>query len=306
MKENPLILEIKGNSLDDGPGIRTVVFFKGCPLSCVWCHNPESKSGEVEISFDSNACIACDTCLGICTKDALSRNSACFVNRDRCDLCFNCVDPCPSEALSSVGKEMTLDEVMTEILKDKPFFKTSGGGVTLSGGEPLVNMRYVSELMKKLKMEEVSVLLETCGLFNFNFFEELILPLVQSIYMDIKLIDSDEHKKYCGVTNAVILENFRKIHLLSLERDFEILPRVPLVPDITDTEANLRGIADFLKENQVKKVQLLNYNPLWHEKCDKIGAENTYKNEENMTKWMATEKVKTSKEVFTCLGIEVI
>lgn len=306
MNHPPLILEIKGNSLDDGPGIRTVVFFKGCPLSCVWCHNPESKSRGPEISFDAKACIACDTCLETCSKGGLSRDSAWFVDRDKCDLCFDCVDPCPSEALSIVGREMGIDEVTAQILKDKPFFKTSGGGVTLSGGEPLMDMKYVSELMHRLKEEEIHSLIETCGLFNFTQFEALILPYVHTIYMDIKLFDPDEHRKYCGTDNTVILKNFKKLQRLSVEKGFELLPRVPLIPDITDTDSNLQGIADFLKANQVKKAQVLPYNPLWHEKCDKIGAKNHYRDQENMTAWLASEKVESCKEIFRRLGIEVI
>jgi len=299
-------LEIKGNSLDDGPGIRTVVFFKGCPLSCVWCHNPESKSRELEISFDVKACIACDTCLDICTKEAFSRDNAYYINREKCDLCFDCTEPCPSEALSIVGKEMSIDEVMEQVLKDKPFFRTSGGGVTLSGGEPLMDMKYVSKLMRRLKEEQIHCLIETCGLFNFKSFEDQVLPYVQTIYMDIKLIDTEEHKRYCGVSNTVILENFKRLQRLSKERGFELLPRVPLVPDITDSESNLRGIAEFLNENGAGKVRLLSYNPLWHEKCDQIGVENPYQNQQSMTQWLTREKVEAGKAILENLGIKVI
>lgn len=306
MNHPTLILEIKGNSLDDGPGIRTVVFFKGCPLSCVWCHNPESKSRQVEISFDSKACIGCNTCIDTCSKDALSRDLPNFIHRDRCDLCFDCVAPCPSEALTAVGKEMSINDVLQVILKDKPFFKTSGGGVTLSGGEPLWNMAYVSGLIQELARENVPTLIETCGLFNFTQFEALILPYVHTIYMDIKLINPDEHRTYCGTDNTVILKNFQKLHQLSQEKGFELLPRVPLIPDITDTDSNLQGIAQFLVKTGAEKIQLLAYNPLWHEKCDKIGAENQYKNIEIMTQWIPGRKVEYSKKIFKQNGIEVI
>ncbi len=129
--ERDLILEIKGNSLDDGPGIRTVVFFKGCPLNCVWCHNPESKKKAIELSWDSKECIGCKSCIEVCRANAISVKNPYYIDRSKCTLCFECVDVCPSGALSRVGKYMTVNEIMKEILKDKPFFITSGGGVTL-------------------------------------------------------------------------------------------------------------------------------------------------------------------------------
>ncbi len=305
MENRPLIMDIKGNSLDDGPGIRTVVFFKGCPLSCVWCHNPECRSAAVEISFDPKACIGCNACMDICPRGALSRDNPHYIDRDRCDLCFGCIDSCPSEALTRVGVEMEMEEVLSNILKDKPFFDTSGGGVTLSGGEPGLYMEYVSGLLRVLKEEGVHTLIETCGLFNYTRFEELILPHVDAIYMDIKIHDPEAHKRYCGVGNDIIFHNFLTILASSKDRDVEILPRTPLIPGITDSEANLVAIANFLRENKVEKVQLLAYNPLWHEKCDKIGVENGCKNKEIMTRWMPGEKVAWSRAIFRERGLEV-
>lgn len=191
MNKRPLILEIKGNSLDDGPGIRTVIFFKGCPLSCTWCHNPESKSAGFEISFDARQCIGCNTCIDTCPEDALSRDDPYFIDRDKCDLCFKCVDNCPANALTRVGRWMGPDEILAAVTKDKPFFDTSGGGVTLSGGEPIMYMEFVSDLLKALKKEGIHILLETCGHFNFERFEDLIYPYVDTIYYDIKLYNAD-------------------------------------------------------------------------------------------------------------------
>ncbi|MCP4687489.1 MAG: glycyl-radical enzyme activating protein [Desulfobacterales bacterium] len=304
LPRTPLIMDVKGNSLDDGPGIRTVVFFKGCPLSCVWCHNPECISAKVEISFDPDACIGCDSCADVCTRGALSRDNPRYIDRDKCDLCFDCVDACPSEALQRVGMEMTIEEALPRILKDKPFFDTSGGGVTVSGGEPGMFMAYVSGLLQELKKEGVHTLMETCGLFDFNRFKRRILPFLDVVYMDIKFHDPGEHKRYCGVSNEVILDNFVKIRALSTDGGFEILPRAPLIPGITDTEANLGAIADFLRENRAEKVQLLAYNPLWHEKRDKIGVENRCEHEESMRKWMPGERVAWCKDVFRERGVE--
>lgn len=306
MKKKPLIMDIKGNSLDDGPGIRTVVFFKGCPLTCVWCHNPECRSADKEISFDPEKCIACRACVDICPRGALSGDNPHYVDRDRCDLCFDCVDPCPSEALERVGKELETGEVLAEILKDKPFFDTSGGGITLSGGEPTLHMEYASKLLRALKEEGVHTLIETCGLFNFKSFEKWLLPYTDAVYMDIKLHDPGAHKRYCGVENDVILDNFINILGLSKNGRLDVLPRTPLIPGVTDSEANLGAIADFLRKNGVEKVRLLAYNPLWHEKCDKIGVENACKKEEIMTRWMPREKVEWCGGIFREKGVEVI
>lgn len=305
MKNSPLILEIKGNSLDDGPGIRSVVFFKGCPLSCVWCHNPESKNPQQEISFDANKCIGCNTCIDSCVHGALSRDNRYFIDRDKCTLCMACVDACPSGALDRVGKVMSVDEIVNKCLRDKPFFNTSGGGVTLSGGEPTLFMEFTHNLLKNFKKQGISTLVETCGQFNMDRFERLILPYTDLIYMDIKIFDPDMHKRYCGVNNQLILENFIRLNELSQKNGFSILPRTPLIPGITDTETNIRAIADFLKAQGVKHSALLTYNPLWHEKNDKIGVANPFKDNEIMHKWQPIEKVNACKEIFRQAGIVI-
>lgn len=192
MAATPLILEIKGNSLDDGPGIRTVIFFKGCTLSCSWCHNPESKRRDAEISFDSEKCIACDTCLSLCSRNALDRSNPFYIDRDRCDLCFDCIELCPSEALSRVGEEFTIDDIVQKTIRDKPFFDTSGGGVTLSGGEPLLYVEFAGELLQEFRSRNIHSLVETCGLFRLGNVEEHVLPWVDAIYYDIKILDEDD------------------------------------------------------------------------------------------------------------------
>ncbi|PIP38023.1 MAG: glycyl radical-activating protein [Desulfobacterales bacterium CG23_combo_of_CG06-09_8_20_14_all_51_8] len=301
--KTPLILDIKGNSLDDGPGIRTVVFFKGCPLSCVWCHNPESKRAAPEISFDRNECVGCDTCIQICPEKALDRNNPFFIDRTRCTLCNACVINCPSGALSMVGREMTVEEIVAFAAKDKPFFENSGGGVTLSGGEPTLHMDFLSGLLNRFKAEGIHTLVETCGLFDFSAFADKILPWVDSIYYDIKLYDPDAHRNFCGVKNDRILKNFSKLNTLSTSKRFELLPRTPLIPDITATEKNLTQIAEFLADQGVRQTRLLGYNPLWHEKNEKIGIQNSFKNQKEMTAWMPKEKIETCRAIFTRKGI---
>lgn len=302
---HPLILDIKGNSLDDGPGIRTVVFFKGCPLSCVWCHNPESKTPAVEISFDPTECVGCDTCLKTCSEDALSRDSSSFIDRGRCSLCFECVDACPSGALDRVGRSMTMDAILTEIIKDKPFFDTSGGGATLSGGEPTLFMGYLSELLQRLRAEGIHTLIETCGYFDFHRFEDLVFPYADTVYYDIKLIDESEHKRWCGIGNRTILKNFALLVSSARASGKEVLPRTPLVPGITDTEPNLQAIADFLHRHGVEQANLQSYNPLWPEKTRKIGISNEFGSTDAAAEWMPREHVSRCRDIFVRAGIEV-
>ena len=304
-RKTPLILEIKGNSLDDGPGIRTVVFFKGCPLSCAWCHNPESKDPGLEISFDQKACIKCETCLDICKEKALSRNNPHFIDRSRCNLCLDCTDACPSGALSRVGLEMSIDDIVKKVLSDKPFYDNSGGGVTLSGGEPAMFMDYTSRLLAKLKDAGIHTLMETCGLFNIDAFEKMVLPYVDAIYFDIKLFDAQDHRRYCGMPNESILKNFERL-LVEASRDNKvILPRIPLIPGITDTEANIRAIALYLKGLGVQKADMLSYNPLWFEKCSKIGLNTPYQTDNVKKTWISKERLGRAKEIFLINGISM-
>jgi pyruvate formate lyase activating enzyme len=301
--KNPLILEIKGNSLDDGPGIRSVVFYKGCPLDCVWCHNPESKKAVAEISFDANSCIDCGSCREVCLKKALSRDNPFYIDRNKCDLCFLCIEACPSGALEKVGKTLSVDDILKKILPDKPFFDTSGGGVTLSGGEPTMHMDFSSRLLSALKQNNIHTLVETCGFFDFNRFMELLYPCIDTIYFDIKIIDGDAHKKYCGVPNEKILDNFTRLADTAKKDGKVILPRTPLIPDITDTEKNIKGIADFLKSRKISEAALLAYNPLWHEKSDKVGVNDPYKNSKSMTSFSDNSILERCKAIFADAGI---
>ena len=304
MGNDPLILEIKGNSLDDGPGIRTVVFLKGCPLSCAWCHNPESKRAGAELSFDAGECAACDACIEACGRAALDRGRDDFVNRERCDLCFRCVEVCPSGALSRVGREMDVDEVVSACLPDIPFFKTSGGGVTLSGGEPTMFMDYCSRLLAALKAEGIHTIVETCGLFDIEDFEHLVLPYSDAVYYDIKILEPARHKELCGVSNERILSNLSALASRACSGDFELLARIPLVPGMTATTENLRAAADFLKEAGLGRVDLLSYNPLWLAKSRKIGQPDALERDSSMTGFMKHSEVLSLRELFE--GFEII
>ncbi|MCP4603528.1 MAG: glycyl-radical enzyme activating protein [Proteobacteria bacterium] len=301
--KTPLILEIKGNSLDDGPGIRSVVFYKGCPLSCIWCHNPEGIKTTQEISFDAKTCIDCGECRNVCIEDALSPNNRFYIDRSKCTLCFLCLDVCPSGALEQVGKPMSVDEILEKILPDKPFFDTSGGGVTLSGGEPTLYMEFTSQLLKALKQKKIHTLLETCGHFKLDKFMDKLYSHLDTIYYDVKIIDNKSHKKYCGLSNEKILDNFKQLYKTASKDNKLLLPRVPLIPDITDTEENIKSIAEFLKSLSIDEAALLAYNPLWHEKRYKVGADDPYKNYKSMTSFSGREVLERCKTAFSDMGI---
>jgi pyruvate formate lyase activating enzyme len=259
----------------------------------------------LEISFDPKECVGCDTCVNLCTVNALSRKKKDFVDRKKCTLCFACADACPSGALSRVGKEMTIEDVVQTVLRDKPFFENSGGGVTLSGGEPTLFMEFTSVLLQSLKKERVHTLLETCGLFDWNIFEEIAAPFLDTVYFDIKIFDSAAHKKHCGVGNEKILANFEKLLILAAKKKIQIMPRTPLVPGITDTDENIAAIASYLKRLGVKKSVLLPYNPLWHEKTRKIGSEDLMEKNSDAATWMALERVEGCRNIFLGSGIQV-
>ena len=300
----PLILEIKGNSLDDGPGIRSVVFFKGCPLDCSWCHNPESKRTVAEMSYDPAECVGCDACLDACGRGALSRDGAHFIDRDRCDMCLECVEACPSGALSRVGKPMSVQEVAAEIEKDLPFFRTSGGGATMSGGEPTMFPSFLARLVGRLEEGGVGSIVETCGYYDAGAFERELLPLLDAVYFDLKIMDDEVHRRECGVSNERILENFERLGRECARRGTELLPRVPLIPGVTATPANLRAIADFLKSCGAARVALLEYNPLWLEKSAKLGCTTRRAGEAAMRSWMPREDVQECRRAMA--GLEVV
>ncbi len=304
MNGRTLVLEIKGNSLDDGPGIRSVVFFKGCPLSCFWCHNPESKRTGAEISFQSKECVACDTCLEICSLGALSRENPFFVDRERCTLCFECADACPSGALARVGTEMSVETVVEKVIKDKPFYNTSGGGVTFSGGEPVLHLDFLSKVLIGLKREDIHTLVETCGHFNLVKFRERIYPHTDMIFYDIKIIDELDHKRYCGRGNKLILKNFVELHKQWLEGGVEVRPRIPLIPGITDSTENIDAIISLFSEVGVVKTRLMPYHPLWQEKNRQIGIEAEGPENMELDRWIAHDQVKQCEKKFHAAGIK--
>lgn len=301
-----LIFDVKRNSLDDGPGIRSVVFFKGCPLSCGWCQNPESIDTGFELLFDAEKCIHCNDCVRVCPENAIDKNRADPIVRNACTLCLECVQECPSCALEVVGRDLPVDDLIREVLQDQAFFSVSGGGVTVSGGEPLMQMDTVSELFKRLKQKGIHTLIETSGFFNFRAFEKKVLPYTSTVYMDIKLMNSTAHKTYCGVPNDVILNNFKSLQAIAADGNLGLLPRVPLIPEITATAENLTNIADFVVRHGAPRIQLLPYNPLFLDKLPKIGGTSKLDLGQRSRKFIPEQEIERMKRIFTDRGLEVI
>lgn len=302
-KQQALVFKITGNSTNDGPGIRSVVFLKGCPLNCVWCHNPESQKAKAELWFDKDKCIACYDCIPVCPEDAIQKQEPLFIDRQICSSCFKCVNTCPSTALSIVGEQMSAEQIVKKISDYKPFYNLSGGGVTISGGEALLFMDYTSELLKRIKKEDIHIILETSGHFKLDQFKTACLPYIDELYMDIKIIDPNEHIRLCGVKNNIIHENFAWLHEHSLQSKFKLLARIPLIPGLTDTSKNISDITIFLKKHQVKQISLLPNNPLWLNKNESLGRTQKTENSSIIQKFYNPQKLEEIKNYFMANGI---
>lgn len=300
----PLIVDVKGDVLDDGPGIRTVIFFKGCPLNCFWCHNPENKRPEAELMFDPEKCIACGQCEKVCPEKAISLTRDRRIDRDRCTRCFTCADQCPAGALKHLGEPMDVETLVGNIEKYAPFYAASGGGVTLSGGEPTLFMAYASAVLLALRSRGIHTLLETCGHFDYLRFKRLILPYADTIYMDIKFADPSKHKTWCGRTNHRILNNFIRLRSTMAEPEKSLLPRIPLIPEITDTRENITEIIEFLSYHKVNRAALLPNNPLWLDKSFRLGRPVDEKMRNLLTRWQDSEHLDAVRHMFHTAGIE--
>ena len=271
MKEPlPLIFNIQRFATYDGPGIRTTVFLKGCPLACSWCHNPEAIRPEAEIAVSPDRCVHCGSCRALCPENAIARMPFLQIDRSRCTSCGRCAESCPGKALLIIGKEYPLDELLEIINRDRHLFAASGGGVTFSGGEPTLRMDYLGNALRALKARNLHTAIQTCGSFAFDDFAKEVLPFLDLIMFDLKFLDGALHERYTGQENGLILDNFQR---LTAEARSKVLPRVPLVPGITATRRNLLEIASFLSDLGYRRCDLLPYNRAGIEKRQTIGMQ---------------------------------
>jgi pyruvate formate lyase activating enzyme len=259
MNGSPLIVEIKRGSLEDGPGIRSVVFFKGCPLRCVFCHSPETQDPGVEIAFSDGPCLRCGRCVHACPAGAIDLRRPGRIDRVRCTLCGRCCEVCPGRALRRIGRYYRVENLMEILRRDLPFYRHSRGGVTLSGGECTLFPDYLEPLLQRLKEERIHVALQTCGCFDLGMFQRRILPYLDLVYYDVKFADSGLHCKYTGRPNERIIENLR---CLLGEAPARIHPRIPLIPGVTATRRNLSALVRLLRAAGAGAVSLLPYNPM--------------------------------------------
>ncbi len=273
--ETGRIFEIQRMSTEDGPGIRTTVFFKGCSLKCDWCHNPESISPRPQVQWIDSRCIACRTCLTACPEKALTLTAAGMrIQREICSSCGVCADVCPSTAMEIIGKEWRTAELIKEVLKDRAYFDQSGGGVTLSGGEPGLQVHFAAALLKGLREHGVHTALDTCGLLSQEALERL-LPYTVLVLYDLKIMDPDKHRTHTGHSNERILGNllytaeFIRRHLYPRE----LWLRTPVIPTATASEDNIFAIGRFIAEHLgdvVQRWDLCAFNNLCKDKYSRL------------------------------------
>jgi pyruvate formate lyase activating enzyme len=265
-----LIFNFQRYSIHDGPGIRTLVFLKGCPLRCIWCCNPESQTLVAEIEFHHHLCTQCGKCVTACPTGAINPDLLLLnspkINQKKCQHCGACVDVCPSNALKRIGEWYTPEQVLHEVMKDAAVFRRSGGGVTLSGGEPMTQPEFTYEILHKCYEQNIHTAIETTGAVRWNLYEK-ILPVTDLFLFDIKHMDSHIHEKLTGVPNEQILENARQIS----RNGKDIIIRIPFIPGINTNEPNLHALAEFTASIRPLEIHLMPFHQLGKDKYERLG-----------------------------------
>ena len=293
MKGN--IFNIQKFSIHDGPGLRTTVFFKGCPLRCRWCANPESQSGNIQISYDSRNCLHCLSCVRICPEKCIVyADGEIRLDREGCVGCMTCVNSCPGKALKAEGKLTDSDEIVRVCMQDMDFYEESGGGVTFSGGECFYQSEFAAELAGKLKEKGIRLTAETAGYVDSEIFHRLA-PMFDLLLFDVKHYDSERHFAGTGVRNELIIDNLRWAE----ENGLALLPRVPVIPGFNDSPEDAAGIAELIGNVGFEKVQLLPFHQFGERKYELLGREYAFAGR----KALQTETLEEYRRVFADRGL---
>jgi len=292
-----MVFNIQRYSTEDGPGIRTTVFMKGCPLSCPWCQNPEGLEKEPNLVWYETKCIGALKCVENCPEDALELSkSGMQIDREKCTKCGECVEICPSGAFELAGEKYLVSELIDEVLKDKIFYEESGGGVTFGGGEPMLQIEFLEEIVPRLKEEGINIAIDTSGAVPWSDYEKII-EYVDLFLYDLKTLDKQKFKKVTGGNIDLVKENIRKIS----SHDVSIWVRTPIIPSYTGREDNIREISKFIKELQnIERYDLLAFNNLCKSDYERLDQEWELKN----TSLVKEEKMEGLQKVAKKEGVK--
>ena len=291
------VFDIQRFSLHDGPGIRTIVFLKGCPLSCKWCSNPESQNMKPVIMYKKNECLHCGRCINACSRKAISFENKTFIDRSICTGCGECANACPAGALVVKGKTMTVQQLIRELKKDATTYRRSGGGITLSGGEPLVQYEFAAELLRACKAQGWDTAIETTGA-GITEAVEKVIPYVDTVLLDIKHMDGEQHKKFTGVSNDLVIKNAPEICKIS-----NTVIRVPVIPGFNYSVEDIKAIAEFARTLVgIRTIHLLPYHSFGENKYGLLGQDYTLK----QIKPLAPEDLEECKAVVESYGFQCI
>jgi pyruvate formate lyase activating enzyme len=292
-----LIFDIKKYAIHDGPGIRTTVFLKGCPLRCWWCHNPEGQLLQKELFYNAEKCLAgCTDCIAACPNQAITRDSTGIsIDKSKCRMKEDCAEACPTGALKIIGQEISADELMSEIEKDRIFYQNSNGGVTFSGGEPLMQIDFLEEVLEKCKNQHLHTVVDTCGYVPFKDFER-IMDNVDLFLYDLKTMDEEEHVKSTGMGNQLILDNLIKLG----KSGKEIHIRIPLIPETNDSRENAQRTAQFIRTIPgINRINLLPFHRAGTQKY--INLKRTLKNIDPVS----DDKIKRLRKIYETFDFSV-